>query len=113
MKSRRYLSAGLDIGRQRGAIAIMAASMLTAVLLFTALAVDTGRLYLEKRNLQQQADIAALEAAQLYCSGFDSIATVEASIKAALLSSGFDADNAANSLTVGLGTLSSVSNMRV
>ena len=113
MAPRRYLHTMALRRQQRGAIAIMAATALTAILLFVALAVDTGRLYLEKRSLQQQADIASLEAAQLYCSGFDSLATVEAGVKAALLSSGFDADNAGNSLSVGLGTLSTVANKRV
>lgn len=109
----RYVSIRANRRRQRGAIAVMAATALTALLLFVALAVDTGRLYLEKRSLQQQADIAALEAAQIYCSGFDSLATVEAGVKAALLSSGFDADSAENTMTVGLGTISTVANKRV
>lgn len=113
MARARYALTAASRPRQRGAIAIMAATVLTAILLFVALAVDTGRLYLEKRTLQQQADIAALEAAQLYCSGFDSLATVEAGVKAALLNSGFDADDADNSLSVGLGTLSTVANRRV
>lgn len=109
----RYVPISASRRNQRGAIAIMAATVLTAVLLFVALAVDTGRLYLEKRSLQQQADIAALEAAQIYCSGFDSLATVEAGVKAALLSSGFDADSTGNSMSVGLGTISTVANKRV
>lgn len=98
--------------RQRGAIAIMAAASMAALLMFTALAVDTGRLYLTKRNLQQQADIAALQAAQIYCSGFDGISTVETSVRATLLDHGFDANNSANTLSVGLGTISSSNNRR-
>ncbi len=113
MKSRRHLHSCVNPRRQGGAIAIMAAGLLSVLLLFTALAVDTGRLYLEKRTLQQQADIAALEAAQLYCSGFEAISTVEASVKTALQSSGFDADDAANTLSIGLGTLGTVANTRV
>ncbi|TPG74505.1 pilus assembly protein TadG-related protein [Pseudomonas arsenicoxydans] len=49
--------------RQRGAIGLMAALTMAAALLCLVLVVDTGRLYLEKRNLQRVADMAALEAA--------------------------------------------------
>ncbi|WP_433767780.1 pilus assembly protein TadG-related protein [Pseudomonas putida] len=48
--------------RQRGAIGLMAAGTLALALGFTLLAVDSGRLYLEKRSLQRIADVAALEA---------------------------------------------------
>lgn len=113
MKPLRYRPACAGLQTQRGAIAIMAATVLTAMLLFVALAVDTGRLYLEKRNLQQQADIAALQAAQTYCSGFESMAAIESSVKTTLQSHGFDADDAAHSLTLGLGTLSTAANRRV
>ncbi len=49
--------------RQRGAIGLMAAATLAVALVFMLLAVDSGRLYLEKRKLQSIADSAALEAA--------------------------------------------------
>lgn len=49
-------------GKQRGAVGLMAAGVLALVLAFTLLAVDSGRLYLEKRRLQGVADTAALEA---------------------------------------------------
>ncbi|SFS28206.1 pilus assembly protein TadG-related protein [Pseudomonas sp. NFACC42-2] len=49
--------------RQRGAIGLMAAGTLALALVFLLLAVDSGRLYLEKRKLQSIADTAALEAA--------------------------------------------------
>lgn len=51
--------------RQRGAIGLMAAGTLALALVFTLLAVDSGRLYLEKRKLQSVADTSALEAASL------------------------------------------------
>ncbi|EIK68400.1 hypothetical protein PseBG33_0651 [Pseudomonas synxantha BG33R] len=51
--------------RQRGAIGLMAAGTLALALVFTLLAVDSGRLYLEKRKLQSVADTSALEAAGL------------------------------------------------
>ncbi|OIN51970.1 hypothetical protein BLL37_19445 [Pseudomonas azotoformans] len=49
--------------RQRGAIGLMAAATLAMAMVFLLLAVDSGRLYLEKRKLQSVADSAALEAA--------------------------------------------------
>lgn len=49
--------------RQRGAIGLMAAGTLAVALVFMLLAVDSGRLYLEKRKLQSIADTSALEAA--------------------------------------------------
>lgn len=49
--------------RQQGAIGLMAAGTLAVALVFMLLAVDSGRLYLEKRKLQSIADTAALEAA--------------------------------------------------
>nr|WP_180204102.1 pilus assembly protein TadG-related protein [Pseudomonas sp. SbOxS1]NYU03943.1 hypothetical protein [Pseudomonas sp. SbOxS1] len=49
--------------RQKGAIGLMAAVTLALALAFMLLVIDSGRLYLEKRNLQRIADMAALEAA--------------------------------------------------
>lgn len=49
--------------RQKGAISLMAAVTLALALAFMLLVIDSGRLYLEKRNLQRIADMAALEAA--------------------------------------------------
>lgn len=49
--------------RQRGAIGLMAAGTLAVAMVFMLLAVDSGRLYLEKRKLQSIADTSALEAA--------------------------------------------------
>ncbi|WP_437882600.1 pilus assembly protein TadG-related protein [Pseudomonas sp. LRF_L74] len=54
-----------SFSRQRGAIGLMAVVLLGLLLLFVALAVDSGRLYMEKRTLQRVADMAALEAANL------------------------------------------------
>ena len=47
---------------QRGAIGLMAAIVLGMALLFMLLVVDSGRLYLEQRQLQRVADLAVLEA---------------------------------------------------
>ncbi len=48
--------------RQGGAIGIMAVGVLVLVLVCTLLVIDSGRLYLAKRQLQSVADTAALEA---------------------------------------------------
>ncbi|MDI7774303.1 pilus assembly protein TadG-related protein [Asticcacaulis sp. EMRT-3] len=47
----------------RGAVAITMALMMTVIISFAALAVDTGYLYLKSRQLQGTADLAALSAA--------------------------------------------------
>lgn len=46
---------------QRGAIGLMAVTTLMLALVFLMLALDSGRLYLTKRNAQRVADMAALE----------------------------------------------------
>ncbi|MDZ4387595.1 MAG: pilus assembly protein TadG-related protein [Moraxellaceae bacterium] len=48
---------------QRGAVVIMTAGFMLLGVLFLALVVDTGRLYMEKRSLQRIADVVALELA--------------------------------------------------
>ncbi len=53
--------------RQAGVISVAAAVVMAALVMFLALTVDTGRLFLEKRALQKQADLAALETALSYC----------------------------------------------
>lgn len=49
--------------RQRGALGLLGILTLLLAILFTALAVDTGRLMMEQRRLQTVADMAALDAA--------------------------------------------------
>lgn len=51
--------------RQQGVAAVFAAVSLLALLSATALAIDVGRLYTEKRNLQRLADLAALDAVRV------------------------------------------------
>ncbi|WP_177408681.1 TadG family pilus assembly protein [Pseudomonas sp. M30-35] len=62
MVSRRSPQHALSYKRQRGAIGIMAALVMLMALAFLMLAIDSGRLYLEKRSVQRVADMAALEA---------------------------------------------------
>ncbi|MGJ0430722.1 pilus assembly protein TadG-related protein [Methylobacter sp.] len=69
-RQRHRRPATKSLARQRGAIGILGASVLLLSVLFTALAVDTGRLMLEQRRLQKIADMAALDGARaLFCSG--------------------------------------------
>ncbi|MGM0694131.1 MAG: pilus assembly protein TadG-related protein [Pseudomonadota bacterium] len=49
--------------RQQGAIGIMAVGVLFLVVICIVLALDTGRLYMQKQNLQRVADLAALDTA--------------------------------------------------
>lgn len=55
--------------RQRGAFSLLMAGMLLLLLLFLALVLDGGRLYMEQRKLQKVADMAALEAISRLANG--------------------------------------------
>ena len=46
---------------QRGAVLFIAVGFMLLAVISLALVVDTGRLYIEKRNLQKVADMAAIE----------------------------------------------------
>lgn len=52
---------------QRGVATIFAVMMMLSLLAFLAVVTDTGRLYFQKRSLQKNADLAALETALKYC----------------------------------------------
>lgn len=71
--------------RQRGAIGLVAVLTLAMAMVFGLLAVDGGRLYMEKRKLQRVADMAALEAAgqSATCNGIGPQAAALASAAAA------------------------------
>lgn len=51
------------IANERGNIAVMGGVFLTAAVPLTALSVDVGALYLERRGMQELADLAAISAA--------------------------------------------------
>lgn len=53
--------------RQGGVTTILALLMMLSLFTFVAVVADTGRLYLEKRSLQKNADLAAMETALIYC----------------------------------------------
>ncbi len=55
--------------RQQGAFSILTAFTLVMLLLFLALVLDSGRLYMEQQRLQKIADMAALEAVSRLANG--------------------------------------------
>jgi len=105
-------SAANKPGRQRGSIAILAAMALSTLALAVALALDTGRLMLEKRRLQQRADLAALAASQQYCDQFSSAANARAAALQNLQANGFDTNDASNTVAVALGTVGAAAGAR-
>ena len=68
--------------RQRGAFSMLSAATLVMAILFLALVIDSGRLYLEQRNLQKLADTAALESISRLASGNCSLDSALAQIYA-------------------------------
>lgn len=71
-----------NLQRQRGAFSILSAATLVMAILFLALVVDSGRLYLEQRKLQKLADTAALESISRLESGNCALDTVNAHLYA-------------------------------
>lgn len=55
-------------GSERGQILVIVALSLAVLIGFVGLAIDGGRIYLERRDAQGAADHAAIAAAQWYCS---------------------------------------------
>jgi uncharacterized membrane protein len=101
---------------QRGAIGLMAAGTLALALVFTLLAVDSGRLYLEKRKLQSIADTSALEAANRggQCAAGNTTATDYAKQNATRNGFTLIANDNSRGLAVACGTLvTNASNIRV
>lgn len=88
--------------RQRGAVGLFGILTLLLLLLFTALAVDSGRLWFEKRKLQSVADLAAIEAASRLGCGRDS-ANVVSAAQTAAKRNGYEGDlsNPPNLVEVG------------
>ncbi|CAH1746294.1 Uncharacterized membrane protein [Thauera humireducens] len=93
---------------QRGAIGILAALTLPIALLATVLVLDTGRLYMDRRDLQKIADTAALEAISRLpsgnCSAHESLASQNASENAAAYGFGSAEGETVTTVCVGLAT---------
>lgn len=101
MKNERLVSNNSRRG-QRGAIGIFAVMTLMITILFVTLVVDTGRLWMQKRQLQSIADIAAIEAAKsLGCA--PDIEDVRAAAQSAAVANGFGGTLASTPNTVELG----------
>ena len=66
MQTQRRISSH-SYQKQRGVTTLLAVLMMLSLFTFLAVVTDTGRLYLEKRSLQKNADLAAIETALLYC----------------------------------------------
>lgn len=80
------------LSRQRGAVGVGLILLMVSMVLFLAMAVDTGRLYMEKRKLQKQADLAALSLGRSACyiDGINNKDTLETLVKQNLAANGFD-----------------------
>lgn len=98
-------------GSQRGAIGLFGILTLLLALLFTALAVDAGRLWFERRELQAVADLAALEAARNLGCGGDA-GNVIAAAQAAAARNGFPGDLTAAPNAVEVGGLGTAAGLR-
>ncbi|GKW50330.1 pilus assembly protein TadG-related protein [Halomonas sp. NCCP-2165] len=81
--------------RQRGAIGLMAALVMVLLIACIVVALDTGRLYWEKQNLQRVVDLTALTAVAEADEGLESID--RATLEAAARRNGFDVDQADDS----------------
>lgn len=97
--------------RQRGAITILTASFTLVAVLCMVLVIDSGRLYLAKRDLQRVADVSAIEAVArgADCVSPGALATSYAS--QAAIRNGFDSQ--AGTLVAECGRLSSSNGERV
>lgn len=96
---------------QRGAIGLWGSLTLLLAVLFMALAVDTGRLWMQQRKLQSIADIASMEAArQIGCNtdGNDVLAAAQA----AAARNGYIGQLSQGPNIVELGSVTTVSGIR-
>jgi uncharacterized membrane protein len=83
---------GGRLTRQRGAAAVFAAISITALLAAVALVIDIGQLYFTQRDLQNKANLAALDAVRessgCYSVVVDAASTAEAAARSSLLRNG-------------------------
>lgn len=97
--------------RQRGAVGVLAVLVLLLTLVFTALAVDAGRLWYQHRQLQSVADLAALAGASRLGCG-TTLGNVTAAAQAAAARNGFTGSLSAGPNLVELGGLTTVAGKR-
>ena len=100
--------------RQRGAVGLFGMLVLLLTLGFAVLVLDTGRLALEKRRLQQIADLAAIDAVQQagICSGTASMdgPTVRAAAQQSAGRNGYSGDLSGEANAVLLGSVTTGAN---
>jgi hypothetical protein len=82
---------------ERGQAIILIALAMVALLAFLALAVDGGRVYAERRRLQNAADASAMAAANAVANGADAATAANAALTQAGLNDVVDADAGVNS----------------
>jgi uncharacterized membrane protein len=100
-----------NLKRQRGAIGMVGVITLMLAVLFTALAVDSGRLWMQKRHLQTIADIASIQAArQLGCGVM--LANVVQAAQSAAVANGYTGDLANSPNIVDIVNVSTVGGIR-
>jgi uncharacterized membrane protein len=97
--------------RQRGAIGLLGAVTLLLAVLFAALVVDSGRLWMQKRHLQTVADIASIQAArQLGCGVV--LANVVQAAQSAAVANGYTGNLANSPNIVDIVNVSTVGGIR-
>lgn len=76
--------------RQRGAVAVLAAVTIVALLISSLLVIEVGRVYYAERSLQKMASLAALDAARLVsgCGDPATQAALDSSVAASLARNG-------------------------
>lgn len=96
---------------QRGAIGLWGSMTLLLAVMFMALAVDTGRLWMQQRKLQSIADIASMEAARSIGCSADTGSVLSAA-QAAAARNGYSGQLSQNPNEVELGSVTTVSGIR-
>lgn len=113
--ARIRIDSNINYLRQRGAIGLYAALVLILAVLFAALAVDTGRLAMEKQRLRRIADLSAIHAAKVaVCGGSDSpnAEIIATGAQQVALANGYAGDLSAEDGAVILGTTQTVDGVR-
>ncbi|ANG64534.1 hypothetical protein A8C75_20040 [Marinobacterium aestuarii] len=88
---------------QKGAIGLSAVLLLLSVVMLAAVVIDTARLFFAQRELQTQADLAALAMSRgvCYVDGVNARAALEAEAQANLVLNGFDLEQGSAAFTYG------------
>lgn len=88
-----------DHGAPRGQVLVIVVAALAVLMGAVGLAVDGGRLFLERRQAQGAADHAALAAAKSYCSG-DLLSDALSDGLASAAANGYDNDGTTNTVAI-------------